>query len=80
MIEESELQKVKNKAESTIVFNEVELLSRSSRLAYYAIMGDASRINHESALIQAITPTQIRSMAQTVFTPKKTSTLYYLSK
>ncbi len=76
----SELQKVKNKAESTIVFNEVDLLSRSSRLAYYATMGDANRINQESALIQAVTPNQVRSMAQAIFTPEKTSTLYYLAK
>ncbi len=77
---EQELQKVKNKAESTTSFHEVELLSRSSRLAYYATMGDPYRINQENNWIQAITPEQLKTMAKHLFSKEKSSTLYYLAK
>ncbi len=75
-----ELQKVKNKAESTTSFHEVELLSRSSRLAYYATMGDPYRINQENILIQAITSEQLQEMAKTLFSKEKSSTMYYLAQ
>lgn len=75
-----ELQKVKNKAESTTSFHEVELLSRSSRLAYYATMGDPYRINQENLWIQAISAEQLQAMAKTLFSKEKSSTMHYLAQ
>lgn len=78
-MEEQELEKVKNKAESSLLFSEVELLNRAMNLAFGAIQGNANRINEESALIQAVTTQDIRSQAQNILRKENCSTLYYKS-
>lgn len=76
-IAEEEITKVKNQAEATLVFSEVELLNRAMNLAYAANAGDASLVNEEAARIQAITPDTLRSMAQDVLRPDNCSTMFY---
>lgn len=78
-MEEQELEKVKNKAESSLLFSEVELLNRAMNLAFGAVQGNANRINEESALIQAVTTQDIRSQAQNILRKENCSTLYYKS-
>ena len=41
-----ELQKVKNKFESTTILDEIDVLSKAKALAYYANMGDVNLINN----------------------------------
>jgi zinc protease len=77
---EKELQKVKNKAESTLIFSEVELLNRTYNIAFNAVSGDVERINQESDLIQAVSTEQIQQKAKEVFRAENSSTLYYRSK
>ncbi len=79
-LEESELQKVKNKAEATLAFTEVELLNRSIHLAYQAAIGQAEKVNEESARIQAVAREELLHVAQNILQPKNCSTLYYRKK
>ncbi|GAB4398847.1 MAG: pitrilysin family protein [Microscillaceae bacterium] len=79
-IPENELKKVQNKAESTVLFNEVELLNRSTRLAYFASLGQPGLINQETHLIQAITPLQLQNTAQEILREENVSKLYYRKK
>lgn len=72
-----ELEKVKNQAEASIVFGEIELLNRAMTLAYGKLMGNANLANEESARIQAITPAAVLAAAQEVLRPENSSTLYY---
>lgn len=72
-----ELEKVKNQAEASIVFGEIELLNRAMNLAYSKLMGDANLINQESARLQAVTPAAVHAAAQEVLRPDNCSTLYY---
>ncbi|MBC7892589.1 MAG: insulinase family protein [Sphingobacteriaceae bacterium] len=76
-VEETELAKVKNQAEATLAFSEVELLNRAMNLAFAANAGDAELVNRESETIQAVTTDAVRQAAQTVFRPENGSTLYY---
>ncbi len=76
-IPEAELNKVKNQAESSQVFSEVELLNRAMNLAFYANMGDAEAVNRETEYIAAITPESIHAMAQNVLKSENSSTLLY---
>jgi zinc protease len=73
----AELEKVKNQAEASLVFGEIELLNRAMNLAYYKLMGDANLINQESARLQAVTPADVRTAAREVLRPDNCSTLYY---
>jgi zinc protease len=78
--DEHELQKVKNQAESTLIFSEMELLNRAMGLAYAAFAGDVDLINQESARIQAVTPAHIQTVAYDVLRANNCSTMYYKSK
>lgn len=76
-VPEDELAKVKNQAEATLVFSEVELLNRAMNLAYAANAGNADWVNQETERIQAITPDAIQSIAQKLLRKENRSTLYY---
>ena len=74
-----ELAKVKNQAEATLAFSEVELLNRTMNLAYAANAGNPELVNEEAAMIQAVTPNDIQAMARQVLRKDNCSTLYYRS-
>jgi zinc protease len=76
-VNESELQKVKNQAEATLILGEVEVLSRAMNLAYCALLGHPNLINEESARLQAVTSTQIFEAANEVLNPENSTTLHY---
>ncbi len=72
-----ELVKVKNQAEATQTFSEVELLNRAMNLAFAANAGDPELVNQESAKIQAVTVEGLHAMARRILRPENSSTLYY---
>lgn len=76
-INDKELSKVKNQAESTLVFSEVEILTRIMNLSYAAMLGDANLVNTESAKIQMVQPQQILDIAHQILVPENSSTMYY---
>jgi zinc protease len=75
-----ELEKVKNKIESTMEFSEVDLASRALNLAMAEWMGDINLVNKEIDLYRAITAQQIRNVAGEIFRDENCSSLYYLKK
>lgn len=75
-----ELEKVKNQAEASIVFSEVELLNRAMNLAYAKLMGDADLVNQESARVQAVQPADVLRAAREVLRPDNCSTLRYQAR
>ena len=76
-VAEEELAKVKNQAEATLAFSEVELLNRAMNLAFAANAGDPELVNQEAAQIQAVTPDTVQAMARQVLRKENSSTLYY---
>ncbi|MES2733389.1 MAG: pitrilysin family protein [Bacteroidota bacterium] len=79
-IADTELLKVKNQAESTLAFSEMELLNRAMNLAHAATLGDPDLVNQESARIQAVTSDKLLIMANRILKPENCSTLYYRAK
>ncbi|WP_234735506.1 M16 family metallopeptidase [Tellurirhabdus bombi] len=79
-VPEEELLKVKNQAEATLAFSEVELLNRAMNLAYAANAGNADWVNQEADRIQAVTPDDVQQMAQQLLTKQNSSTMYYRAK
>lgn len=77
LVHKEELNKVKNQAETTIIFSEIELLNRAMNLAYNKLLGDANLINLEGDKIQAVTPADILRCAKQVLSPNNCSTLLY---
>lgn len=75
-----ELEKVKNKAESTLVFGEMGALNKAMNLAFAELMGDANLVNLEQERIRAVTAEAIQREATAVLHPNNCSTLYYAAK
>jgi predicted Zn-dependent peptidase len=80
LIEEKELQKVKNKTEASLAFEDMSVMSRASSLANYELLGDAGLINEELTKYHSITREAIRSYAQQIFDINNCSTLYYYAE
>ena len=80
IIDERELQKVKNKAESTLVFSEMSYLNKAMNLAMFELMGNAAEINNETKKYNQVTASQIQDKANQIFQETNSSTLYYKSK
>lgn len=80
LVADDELNKVKNKLESTMVFSEMSLLDKAMNLAYFELLGDAEDLNREVEKYLAVTPEEIRAQARKIFNPENTSTLYYLAQ
>lgn len=75
-----EIEKVKNQAESTIIFSEIGALNKAMNLAFFELLGDASLINKESEEIQKITPEDVLESAKRILRQENSSTLYYRAK
>ncbi|MCG8475767.1 MAG: insulinase family protein [Cytophagales bacterium] len=78
LVSEQELQKVKNQAEASLVFSEMEILTKAMNLSYAKLMGDTNRINSDLELLQQVTREDIRQSAREILRPENCSTLYYL--
>ncbi len=76
-VEDDELEKVKNQAEATLEFGEVELMNRAMNLAFAKLSGNADLVNEESDLINATTTRDIQRVAKQILTEENSSTLYY---
>ena len=77
LVDEHELNKVKNQAETSLVFSEIELLNRAMNLAYGKLLGDANFVNTEGDKIQAVTPQDIQRCAKEILDSTNCSTLLY---
>ncbi|MCE3281847.1 MAG: insulinase family protein [Chitinophagaceae bacterium] len=79
MINDTELQKVKNKTESVIAFEDMSVMNRANSLAFYELLGDADLMNNELARYQAITAEDILEYSKRIFDPNNSNTLHYYS-
>lgn len=79
-ISEDELQKVKNKTESMIAFEDMSLMNRANSLAYYELLGDATLMNTELDRYNKVTVEDIQQLSNEIFTVENSSTIWYLSK
>jgi zinc protease len=78
-IELLELEKVKNKIESMLAFEDLNLLSRANNLAFYELLGDAENMNREFANYNRVSAEDMLKYANEVLVPTNCNTLYYLS-
>jgi len=79
-ITEKELQKVKNKTESLMAFEDMSVVNRATSLAMYELLGDAGLINTELDKYNAVTAEQIIEESKIVFDENNCSTLHYYAK
>lgn len=80
LVNETELQKCKNKIESTVTFSETDVLTKATNLAISELLGDANLINLEIENYAKVTSQDILKQAKELLSETNCSTLYYLSK
>ena len=76
-IEAKELEKVINRTESVIAFEDMSVMSRASSIALYELLGDASMMNTEFQKYQAVTIDSIHAYANKIFANTNSNTLLY---
>jgi zinc protease len=75
-----ELEKVKNKTESMMAFEDMSVMNRANSLAYYELLGNADLMNTELGLYAKVTAEQIKAESNAIFRPENSNTLYYLAE
>lgn len=74
-----ELEKVKNKIESTMIFSEMSILDKAMNLAYFELLGNADWFNQEIDAYLKIKAKDLQQTAKTLFKKENSSTLLYLA-
>lgn len=77
LIGEQELEKVKNKFESTQIFGNINYLNVATNLAWFELTGQAEDIDREVSRYRAVTAEQLQRVAQQTFLPENCVVLYY---
>jgi zinc protease len=80
LVNPTELQKVKNKTESLMAFEDISIANRANSLATYELLGDADLMNKELGMYQAVTEEEIQKECQILFAESNSNTMYYRSK
>jgi len=75
----AELEKVKNKTESAMAFEDMSVMNRASSIAMYELLGDADLMNTELDKYRAVTAESIVELSRIIFDENNCSTMYYLS-
>lgn len=77
LVGERELEKVKNKFESTQIFGNINYLNVATKLAWFELTGQAEDINREVDNYRAVTAEQLHRVAQETFREENGVVLYY---
>jgi predicted Zn-dependent peptidase len=80
LVPADELQKCKNKVESTVTYSEADVLNKATNLAISELLGDANLINLEIENYQKVTAEGIKQQATKILQKTNCSTLFYLKK
>jgi predicted Zn-dependent peptidase len=80
LLPQKELDKVKQKSESALVFGEMNIGNRALNLAYFEMLGDASSVNNQLDQYRAVSRELVRDTAASIFREENSSVIYYCSK
>jgi zinc protease len=80
LITEKELQKIINKTEVALAFEDISVMNRANSLAFYELLGNANLMNEEFEKYQVLTKEKIQQYASQIFTAENSNTLFYLSE
>ncbi len=76
-VDQSELDKVKNQAESSILFSEAELMNRALGLSVGCVMGNTNLVNEEINLLRNVSLDDLSGTAKNVLDKNNCCTMYY---
>jgi zinc protease len=74
-----EMEKVKNKFESSTVFSNTSILNKANNLSFYELLGNPELINQEVETYRKVNHEMVIEATRKYFVPSNCSTLYYKS-
>ncbi len=74
-----EMEKVKNKFESSTVFSRTSILNKAANLSFFELIGNPELINNEADAFRNVTPTMVSETVSKYFVKSNCSTLNYIS-
>jgi predicted Zn-dependent peptidase len=77
-VEQRELEKLKHRFESTIVFSELSVMNKAQNLGLFEMLNGAEYMNSEVGLYMAMTPDDILRAAKKYLRKENSATLIYL--
>ncbi|MFM2233148.1 MAG: hypothetical protein RJB31_1849 [Bacteroidota bacterium] len=80
LVDVRELQKVQNKTESVMAFEDMSVMNRAGSLAFYELLGDGELMNTEFKKYQEVTVHDLKRIANQVMRPSNSNTLWYLAE
>lgn len=75
-----EMEKVQNRAESSLEFSNLSVLNKAMKLCLSELLGDIELANDEISRFRAVTSDDCVELANRLFIPTNGSTLFYRSK
>ena len=79
-VDERELQKNKNKIKSSLTFQEMSNLNKAMSLGYYELVDSAASINIEYIKYREVTSSDIKRVAEKLFSENNSNILFYKAK
>lgn len=76
-VQEDELQKVKNQAETSFEIEEVEVMNRAMNLAFATLSGDTERVNKERIMVSNVSAPDIQRAAEEILREENSCVMYY---
>lgn len=80
VIPNEELQKVKNKIESSKVFSDTNILNKAMNLSYHALLGDVDGVNTDMENYLKVGPADIQTLSQKLFQKERLCVINYKSR
>jgi len=74
-----ELEKVKNRFESSVVLSNTSILNKAMNLSMYELLGDPYMVNMEVESYRAVSREMMRETAIKYLSPENCTTLFYLT-
>lgn len=80
VISEYELEKVKNKVISNLIYSEVSYMNKALNLCHYELLGNAEQINQQAEQYKRVSKDDIQNIAKNILNDTNCSTIHYLKK
>jgi predicted Zn-dependent peptidase len=78
-ITEKELEKTKNRTESTLAFEDMSVMTRVNNLAFYELLGDAGLFNEDREKYFSVTREDMLQYSRNIFDVNNSNTLRYFA-
>ncbi|HPH45507.1 MAG TPA: pitrilysin family protein [Chryseolinea sp.] len=76
-VHEEELQKVKNQAESSMEFEQIEVINRAMNLAFASLSGNVNLVNEEGGKLNKVSTNDIKRVARNILKEENSSVMFY---